>query len=133
MFKQTQSGNDLTIILSNSKLAGMPLAIAAPGASVALTTMYSIADCICPNCIDQIEVGMAPGVRAGCVYDANPTMASCMTPTTGMATFPIIAPTTPGAYEIRFNLGQAFACGTTPNWFAQAPSAATTVAVLCVR
>jgi hypothetical protein len=49
----------------------------------------------------------------------------------------LIAPTTPGSYDVRINVGQNFSCtgGGATNWWPNgaAPPAALTIAKLCVH
>lgn len=129
-----------TITLSDTMLAAGSFGngaqgqfmVASPGATIALMTRYSIVDCICPGCRDQIEYGFA-GHRLGCLYDANPQgNGECALETTGAVTRTFTAPTTPGAHELRFNLGQAFECGDTTGWFSP-PASSLTIAHVCVR
>jgi hypothetical protein len=124
-----------TVTLMNSNLDTTRLLIAGAGAQITFKTSYSIVDCICPFCFDQIEVGLVPGPRLACIYDGNPQGSTdpCATPTTGNPMRTITAPTTPGQYELRFKLGQDFACDQHPSWWEDMPPMAdTTVAYLCV-
>lgn len=108
-----------------------------PGAVVAVTATFSIIDCECPNCIDQIEVGLIPGGKLACFYNGNPqgsSVSGCTTPTIDTATRNLTAPTTPGAYAIRFNRGNDNSCQLNGAWWANSPpGAGTTIAMLCVR
>jgi hypothetical protein len=127
-------GKHATVTLRDTTVEGQALFVAAPGAPMKLATSYTIVDCICPNCIDQIEVGLAPGTRAGCIFDAKPgSTPTCATGSSATTTFALAAPTTPGLYEVRFNLGQAYTCDAHADWWNQPPTALATVALVCVR
>ena len=128
------NANHTTITLTNSKLNGGALVVTTPGAALAFSTSLSIVDCICPTCIDQIEIGLVPGPRLACIYDANPTPSVCNVPVTDNATRNFVAPATPGMYELRFRLGQDYACNMHPSWFEDIPPGPdTTVAYVCVQ
>jgi hypothetical protein len=108
-------------------------AVVAPGAMVPYQFDYDIHDSSCvAGCLDQIEIGLVPGMRLACSFDGF------VTPTTGKqatakAMFP--APTTPGAYDVRVGLGQNTSCtaGGATNWWMGTPPATHTWGHLCVR
>ncbi len=137
-FEEFNSGNRTAIVLSDTSLmGGTRLLTVAPGATFTVTASYSIVDCICPGCIDQIQIGLVPGMRKECLYDANPPNP-CQNPTTGTETRTLTAPTTPGVYDVRFRLGQDFDCDGNSNsnfgwWTNQAPPTTQTVARVCVH
>lgn len=132
-FDQVINLQHVTIALTGTTLNGSSRVVVAPGATLAYATQYSITDCACPSCVDQIEVGLVPGDRAGCIFDAVPDHNACAIPATGMATGSVVAPTAPGAYEFRFRLGQDNTCASHVGWWtATPPDATTTVAVVCV-
>jgi hypothetical protein len=135
-------GDHLTVTLSNTQLGtGTRLITVAPNATFTVTAGYSIFDCICPNCIDQIQIGLVPGTRKVCMYDGNPnggSQSTCMTPTTGNATRTLTAPAAPGVYEVRFRVGQDDDCDGASNnqlgwWTNVPPGPLQTVALVCVR
>jgi hypothetical protein len=133
----TNAGNVATIELTDAKLEGATKLVVQPGAKMELTGRYLIIDCICPSCLDQIEVGFAPMAgRQGCIYAGSPagtSPATCMNPTLGTAKRDLIAPVTPGAYTLRFKLGQDNGCGTQTSWWANEEPPDTNAAVhLCV-
>ena len=113
---------------------GTNLRNVAKGTSFTLSASYSINDCICTGCIDQIQVGLLTQNTKKCIYDANPPCPAASTGT-NMQTF--TAPTTPGVYAIGFRLGQDFSCegnsGTATGWWTgNAPNANQTIAKICV-
>jgi hypothetical protein len=130
-----QSGDHQTVTLSGTSLGAGKLRTVAPGATFSVSAGYSILDCICTGCIDQIQVGLVPGTRKECVYSANPP---CTQSDTGTGSVTLTAPTTPGVYDVRFRVGQDYSCtGMSGNavgwWTGQAPGVATTVAKICVH
>jgi hypothetical protein len=135
-FDEVQNGDHVTISLSNTTLTGgQRLHTVAPGATFTVTASYSILDCICTNCIDQIQVGLVPGTTKQCIYSGNPT---CPSPTTGAGMTTLTAPMTPGVYQVRFRLGQDFDCDGNSNnnngwWTNVPPMPAQTVALVCVK
>lgn len=137
-FDEVDSGDHVTITLTNTALpGGQRLYTVAPGATFTVDAGYSIVDCICPGCIDQIQVGLVPGTTKVCLYDANPPNP-CQNATTGSATRTLTAPMTRGVYDVRFRLGQDFDCDGNSNnntgwWTNVAPGAAQTVARVCVN
>lgn len=97
--------------------------------AVRLRFDWSIDDDGCGGCIDQIEVGLVPGGRLDCVYDANPPGGGA----SGSADLDFDAPATPGLVELRFNLGRRFDCDDDGNvWWDGEPPASHTFGVLCV-
>ena len=133
---EVAGGSHRITSLTGTKLGGSVLRVVAPGASVSVTTTYSITDCISPGAIDQIEVGLVTGTREACIYDANPQgngAGNCGVQTTGSPTMTFTAPTTPGRYDFRFRIGQDYACADHTGWWTNVPPGpATTVAILCV-
>ena len=119
-------------ITSFSFSTGGRTTVVAGGASVTMTLGYSIRDCGCAGCIDQIEVGVVPGSRIYCPYDANPM---CMTASTGTSTRTFTAPLASGVYDVRFVRAQDFGCNTggRTDWWLGPPMATNTVGVVCVR
>lgn len=124
-----------TITLTNAQAGGMKLLVVAPGASFTVAAGYSILDCICSGCIDQIQVGLVPGATKQCIYSSNP---SCSPATTGNGNTTLTAPATAGVYDVRFRMGQDFSCtgnsGMNVGWWDNMPpGAAQTVAKICVH
>ncbi len=134
---QMDQGNHLTFSLTATMMNGTNLLVVAPSAQITYTTSYSIVDCLCPGCVDQIEIGLVPGTRDNCVYDGNPqgsSTTSCNSPTTGNATHVMTAPSAAGVYDMRFRLGQDYACADHTGWWTNTPpDAADTVATVCVH
>lgn len=126
----------ITIQLTNPVLDDTRKLVVTAGATVTLKAQYSIIDCVCPNCLDQIEVGFVPGGRQGCIYNGNPQGNApelCTTATTGSTQTALTAPTTPGAYTLRFRVGQNLFCGAQTTWWEDSPPPPETAAVhLCV-
>ncbi len=115
-----------------SMITGSRLEVVAPGASITLGFTYAIHDTACPTaCRDQIEFGFVPGGRAGCAFDNGVSEASGAG---GTAQISLVAPTTPGAYDVRVDLAQAAGCGTTTAWWANVtPPPMQTLATICVH
>ena len=134
-YMATQNGQDLTITLSATTFGGATLVTATPGEKLTFKTNFSIVDCVCPTCIDQIEIGFVPGTREDCIYDANPQSNNdCTNVTTGSPFRSINVPTTPGVYDLRFRLGQDFSCNGHVGWWNNTPpDPAQTVAIVCVH
>lgn len=111
------------------------LAVVAPSASFDVTASYSIVDCQCPGCIDQIEIGFHTVGKATCLYNGNPNgNGNCTVATTGMQTRSLTAPATRGQYELRFNRGNDNSCQTNGMWWAGvAPGAGNRFAYVCVN
>lgn len=111
--------------------------VASPGATLTVSATYSIVDCQCTGCIDQIEIGLIPGGKHACLYNGNPqgsSVSACGTPTLGAAIRTVTAPTTSGIYALRFNRGNDSSCQANGTWWDNTPPAAgNTFAVLCVR
>jgi hypothetical protein len=132
---KVENGQHEIIALSDTTVNGAAVIEVSPGTQLMISTQFSLVDCICPGCIDQIEIGLVPGPRLACIYDANPQVdMPCETPTTGMALVSKTAPLTAGLYELRFGIGQDFGCMFHPSWWqGTIPTPDTTVAYVCVR
>jgi hypothetical protein len=101
------------------------------GATFSLGFHYDITDTACSTaCRDQIEVGYAPGNRIGCLFDA---VVSKTNGATGNASHSETAPTMPGVYDLRANLGQNNSCGNTTSWWPPGPDETRTIAKVCVH
>jgi len=114
------------------------LYVASTGQFIAFSARYSIIDCACPNCIDQIEIGLVPGGKQGCIFNGNPAGNNANTcddqATTGVASLALTMPETPGAYPIRFRRGNDNMCNSSPQWWDEVePGPDETVAIVCVR
>ena len=120
------------VVVIQSRAGGGNVAVVDRSAMISLSLSYSITDCACTGCIDQIEVGWVPGARLFCAYDNNPR---CSTASTGTSTQMVTTPSSPGLYDLRFGLAQDYSCfqGGRTDWFTGAPSAAGRVGVICVR
>lgn len=110
---------------------GSQLVVIGPGQSIALSFHYVVTDTACSMaCIDQIEIGYVPGGRVECGFDqAVPKQSGAI----GDVTTTLPAPSQPGAYDIRTNIGQNTACGTTTQWWSSQPSDTRTIARVCVH
>ncbi len=133
----TMSGNNgaTTITLTAIDFASSgQVFIATAGSSISYTIHYDITDTACPgNCVDQIEIGYVPGGRVACPFDAQVSKANGAS---GTITATMTAPTQTGSYDIRTNIGQNYSCtynGATGWWGGTTPSAAWTIAKLCVH
>ncbi len=129
------TGAHTTITLMNTTFDGQLRSVVPAGAKLTLVTDYSIVDCICPTCVDQIQVGFVPGPKLACIFDGVPDPnTACMTPATGHVMKELDVPTTPGVYDLRFRLGQDFSCTPTQQWWTNTPpDASLTVATICVQ
>lgn len=108
--------------------SGSGTVLAAPGQSVKVRIRYTIVDCSCPNCIDQIEIGYASRDQFEyCAYSAVPGCQG----QSGEHEQTLVAPTTPGVYELRFGLRQDYGC-TSRTWWQGAPPASRSFASICV-
>lgn len=135
-YDEIQGANHITITLTDTTLdATASRLIVDPGQEVNVTARFSIIDCICPQCVDQIEIGIVPAITKNCLFNGNPALnMACTVPTTGMATRKLFAPNQPGRYDVRFMIGQDNTCDTTRSWFGGVePGPEHTVAVICVR
>ncbi len=104
------------------------VAVVSASSIFAITMEFEIVDCVCPTCIDQIQVGFVPGTGAEhCIFDDVATCSGA----SGIDNSSMWAPGTPGEYEIRFGKGQDWNCGT--DWWDVEPPPETTVAVICVQ
>jgi hypothetical protein len=118
------------ITISAVSIDGRNTAVVRAGTDVDIELHYVIDDDSCPGCIDQIEIGMAPGNRHACVYDGNPGGGGVE----DTLTVTLRAPPEPGLRELRFNLGQRYACtdeGAT-TWWLDPPGPDQTFGALCV-
>jgi hypothetical protein len=126
-------GANLTMSTIDISTQGQ-LVVATAGASLSLSMHFTLSDNRCPMCIDQVEVGWMQGTtgpRSGCAWDGgvpNPGMIN-----QNVNSFTITAPTTPGQYDLRTNIGQNTSCGNGSWWVGEVPAAATTIAILCVH
>jgi hypothetical protein len=125
-------GPDLSITISGVQLnGGGNVARIAAGSTFSLTANWSLKQVAgCPNCVDQIIVGVAPSDPQTCLYDGVPSGNK-----TGTTTVNLTAPTTPGNYTLRFHYGQAANCtDAVNNWWTinGAPDSSEDFAALCV-
>lgn len=128
------ANENVTLSAINVAASGQLAAVAASSA-LSVTASYSIVDCQCSGCIDQIEIGFHTIGKAACLYNGNPNgNGNCTTVTTGTATRALTSPATPGVYELRFNRGNDTSCQTNGAWWANvAPGAGNTFALVCVQ
>ncbi|HEY4178542.1 MAG TPA: hypothetical protein VGM90_16960 [Kofleriaceae bacterium] len=123
--------------VSNTKLGGgnANLYVVAPNTSFNLVADYSIYDCICPGCIDQVQIGFATDATytdaPKCLYSGT-LSGNCMTAKTGNQTVSLKAPGSSGTvYDVVFGRAQANSCG--GGWWPGMPAPNTTVAKVCVH
>lgn len=120
------SGSGITIS-SASINGGGNVAVVNPGQTFSVTLAYSVVDCGCSGCLDEIEVGFVPGGGPSyCAYQGVPGCQGA----SGTDTSQMTAPSGPGVYDIRFNLRQDYVCGT--SWWGPEPGDVRTVASICV-
>ena len=119
------------IIESVSINGGDNVAFLSAGENFSLSISYSIEDCGCSTCIDQIEIGFVPGdAHSYCAYDGVP---GCGTPVTGSSTQTVTAPSTPGFYDIRFGKRQDYGCfHSSDDWWGGTPPESRTIGAICV-
>jgi hypothetical protein len=139
VWQQTEGGDSEGITLSDTRIGGMEsnLFVVAPGAQFSVRADYAIFDCVCTGCVDQIQVGLVPGMTKQCIYDGNPSgnsVSGCDTPTTGQDSMVMLtAPMLEGVYDLRFRLGNADFCAQSAGWWVnQEPPAAQTFGTICV-
>lgn len=118
------------ITITNVSLAGGGrVAVVDGGDSVSVSLRYSIVDCECSGCIDQIEIGLVPDATYQyCAYSAVPGCGGDMGTDSGSLT----APMAPGVYFVRFGRAQNFACDHA-DWWQGTPPVARTIGAICVR
>lgn len=129
------SNENVTLSMIDIAATNARLAVVDAGATFSVEATYSIVDCQCPNCIDQIEIGFHTIGKAACLYNGNPNGAgNCTVATTGNATRTLTAPATPGTYQLRFNRGNDNSCQNNGAWWANVPpEAGNTFAIVCVK
>lgn len=135
VWDEVEGADHATIHLIDATLNLQRALVVAPNTDIQLRGSWSIVDCVCPACLDQIEVGFAPTVgRVGCIYSGNPQgNMACAVLTTGMANLTLKSPVTPGAYTLRFRIGQDLQCGTQTTWWNnEEPPASASAVHLCV-
>lgn len=127
----TGNGGQTSITLTTISAGGSQMLVVAPGASYQVSFHYDITDTACSvACRDQIEIGYVPGNRLKCMFDATVSEA---TGASGNTSTNLAAPTTPGSYDLRANIGQNNSCGTTTQWWSSQPDDTRTLARLCVH
>jgi hypothetical protein len=106
----TDNGGHTDFKLTNIALGGTgTLAVAAPGAAVRIQLDYNAQDSACADCVDQLEIGWHPaGQRAGCIFDDDVPAQGGRQGSINTTAF--TAPTAPGVYELRINIGQNYSC-----------------------
>ncbi len=128
------TNENVTLSQINVAASGQ-LAVVAASSTFSVAAGYSIVDCQCSGCIDQIEIGIHTIGKAACLYNGNPNgNGNCTAPTTGTGTRTVTAPAVPGVYELRFNRGNDTSCQTNGTWWNNVPpDAGTTFALVCVH
>jgi hypothetical protein len=130
----TMKGNSgkTVVTLTSISAGGSQMLVTAAGAPFQLGFNYAITDTACTSaCIDQVEIGYIPGGRIGCMFDG---VVSRSNGVTGSISRTEVAPSTPGSYDLRANIGQNNSCGTTTSWWLNAPPDQTrTIAKVCVH
>jgi hypothetical protein len=102
--------------------------VVAPGQQMVVRFWYHVADCDCPGCFDQIEVGYADESSFEyCAYEGIPGCRGV----TSSSQHTFVAPLTAGTYALRFALGQDRNCSGR-RWSEGAPAPAQTMATVCV-
>jgi hypothetical protein len=107
--------------------------VTGPGTMLTVTFDYTWLDTSCASsCIDQIEIGYAPGDRVGCPFDAAVTKG-VMVP--GNRSYVMIGPTQKGWTSVRLAIAQALSCtaGGASTWYEGPPPAEDTVGYICVH
>jgi len=128
----TGNNGDTDMVLTSIKANNAQMLNVAPGGSVVVSFHYAIKDQACSQaCRDQIEVGWVPGGRSGCMFDAVVNAQTGVQGNTNPKT--LTAPTAPGAYDIRANIGQNNSCGATTTWWSSTPGDSRTLARVCVH
>jgi len=135
---QSGSSTPQTVfIIDNATVNGVTRLVAAHGVAATIALHYDITDTACPvACQDQIEIGWVAGDRSGCLIDTpiNGNVAATISNNTVVR-----FPQTPGAYDLRVNIGQNFSCDhgppgvTTNGWWKHDPGDNQTIARVCVQ
>ena len=129
----TITRNQGAVTMTDISLGGAQVLTAAPSQMLPMSFHYAITDTSCPkDCIDQIEYGLEPGGRIGCGYDDDTPKAGGAS---GTVTRMVKAPSTPGIYELRTNLGQNYGCTYkgASTWWQGTPPSGNDIALLCVH
>ncbi len=81
--------------------------VASPGAPISLFLNYTITDDLCPDCIDQIQIGFADATPTVCAYSGVPGPSPGVS---GTASLALTVPAVPGRYYIAFDRAQGEGC-----------------------
>lgn len=105
-------------------------AVVSPSEVFQFAFSWQIAEGTCPGCVEQIEVGLAPGFAPfACAFDAVVPVGGAG----GSSAMWAFSPTFPGVYGLRFRRGQRGSCldgGSV--WFGGEPPEAQSFAAICV-
>ena len=132
---ESQNAGATTLRIKNLKVGttGGKYIVAAAGDAFDVAFNYTWVYSSCAsNCIDQIEIGYVPGDRVGCPFDGPVARAVAVS---GMLTYPMTAPATPGWTSIRIAIGQALGCtaNSAHTWFEGPPPDTEIAGYVCVH
>jgi hypothetical protein len=108
------------VTISNVSVnGGANTATVAPGAALTIALNYHIYDALCPDCIDQIELGFSTQSPTSCVYSGIPGP----TGVSGSTSANFTAPTTTGTFYLGWDRAQSTACAgaLSKGWWNGAP------------
>jgi hypothetical protein len=131
--------NATTFIIDSARVNSATRLVATHGDAAQISLHYDITDTSCPgDCVDQIEIGWVAGTRSGCVFDQSVTKGASVAGNLTSDTV-VTFPATPGAYDLRLNIGQNFGCGSggpgvdANGWWNTDPPDSHTIARVCVQ
>ena len=101
--QQSADGITISNVVINEKSNSVFLA---PNTKFRVSLQYTIYDCSCPNCIDQILVGFFHQDNPHCIYNGTPKCDG----DTGNATIEFVTPSMHGTYFLVFKRSQNYDC-----------------------
>lgn len=127
------NGTQTHFTLSQIAIGTNQLWVGTLGSQLAVKLHYDVTDTACSQaCVDQLEIGWVAGDRTGCLFDQTVDQGDGLS---GSANTTMTLPTTPGAYDIRTNIGQNRSCtyNGAHTWWNGQPDDTRTIARVCVH
>jgi hypothetical protein len=127
------NGTQTHFALSQIVVGTNQLWVGAPGSQLTVKLTYAVTDTACAQaCVDQLEIGWVAGDRTGCLFDQTVSPDNGLD---GNANTTMTLPMTPGAYDIRTNIGQNRGCtyNGAHTWWLSQPDDTRTIARVCVH